>query len=101
MSADTVDSDDETAVETITLTRMEEGDGWVARDEDSGVASQGETRTEALEMLDEAVALHKGEVGEGIESPEAERQLLEELGIDSDEIESARETADDVPEFVE
>ena len=31
--------------------------GWVARDEEVGVTSQGETRQEALENLDEAVEL--------------------------------------------
>ena len=41
---------------TITLT--EEDDGWwVAVDEESGVASQGATRSEALDNLDEAVQL--------------------------------------------
>jgi len=36
-----------------------EGDSWVARDVETGVASQGKSRDEALEMLDEAVALHE------------------------------------------
>jgi predicted RNase H-like HicB family nuclease len=37
---------------------IEEDDGWwSAVDEDTGVASQGETRQQALENLDEAVAL--------------------------------------------
>lgn len=30
------------------------------------MASQGDTRTEALENLDEAVALHDGEIGEPV-----------------------------------
>lgn len=34
-----------------------EGDIWVAEDVESGVASQGETREQALANLDEAVAL--------------------------------------------
>lgn len=45
----------------ITLTQ--EDGWWVAVDEsagEEGVASQGETRQEALENLDEAVALHEG-----------------------------------------
>lgn len=62
----------------ITLTR--EGDLWVACDEETGVASQGETREEALAMLDEAVALHRGEIGEPVTDED-----LEELGIDPDE----------------
>ncbi len=39
----------------ITLTR--EDDWWVARDDDTGIASQGETRGAALEHLDKAVRL--------------------------------------------
>lgn len=42
----------------------EEGDWWVAIAEDVGVASQGETREQALENLDEAVVLHEEEAGE-------------------------------------
>ncbi len=46
----------ETAIpEKIQLTY--EDDMWVARDPESGIASQGETRQEALENLDEAVEL--------------------------------------------
>lgn len=45
----------------ITLELSEDGEVWNVRDEDTGVATQGETREEALEMLDDAVALHKGE----------------------------------------
>jgi predicted RNase H-like HicB family nuclease len=48
----------------ITLT--EEDDWWVATDEsvgEHGVTSQGRTRQEALENLDEAVALYNGETG--------------------------------------
>ena len=40
----------------IRLIEEEEG-GWSAIDEETGVASQGETRREALENLDEAVEL--------------------------------------------
>jgi len=40
----------------IRLIEENEG-GWSAIDEDAGVASQGETRQEALENLDEAVEL--------------------------------------------
>jgi predicted RNase H-like HicB family nuclease len=62
----------------ITLT--EEGDWWVAKDEtvgEHGVASQGRTREEALENLDEAVALHEGEAGRPPTDDE-----LREWGID-------------------
>ena len=38
---------------------VRESDGWmVARDEATGVASQGETKVEALERLAEALALY-------------------------------------------
>jgi predicted RNase H-like HicB family nuclease len=40
---------------TITLTQ--EGEWWVAKDEEADVASQGHSRTEALENLDEALEL--------------------------------------------
>lgn len=65
----------------ITLKKGDEW--WVATDEETGVASQGQTRSEALEMLDEAVALHKGEMGEPIEDEES---FLRDIGIDPDEI---------------
>jgi predicted RNase H-like HicB family nuclease len=61
----------------------EEDGGWSAIDEGVGVASCGDTRGEALEMLDEAIALHTGEAGEPIEDDEA---YLREIGIDPDEI---------------
>jgi predicted RNase H-like HicB family nuclease len=65
---------------TITLT--DEGEWWVARDTETGVTSQGRTRHEALENLDEAVA---GFHGAGEEPTEAE---LRELGIDPERNES-------------
>lgn len=65
----------------ITLTA--ENDGWVARDEETGVASQGETREEALEMLDDAVALYKGEIGH-----EPTEDELREIGVDPENNES-------------
>lgn len=46
--------------ETISVTR--EGDWFVARDESSGVASQGETKSAALANLAEALALHAEDV---------------------------------------
>jgi predicted RNase H-like HicB family nuclease len=65
-----------------------EEDMWVITDVETGVTTQGETREDALEMLDEAVALHKGEIGEPIEDEEA---FMEELGIDPDEVEPSKE----------
>ncbi|MFC7075468.1 type II toxin-antitoxin system HicB family antitoxin [Haloarcula halophila] len=57
-----------------------EGDDWVITDVETGVTTQGETREHALEMLDEAVALHKGEIGR-----EPTDEELRELGIDPDD----------------
>jgi len=65
----------------ITLTEGEDTDLWVAVDEETGVASQGETHVDALENLDEAVALHKGEIGEPVTDED-----LREWGIDPDEV---------------
>lgn len=81
-----------TGVEPTILLTAEDG-GWVATDTETGVASQGETREEALEMLDEAVALHKGEAGEPVEN---EDEVLHDLGIDPAETEKDRE----LPEFL-
>jgi predicted RNase H-like HicB family nuclease len=59
---------------------VEEADGgWSAVDEGTGVASQGETRSEALANLDEAVALHRGEIGEAVTAAD-----LRDLGLDPD-----------------
>ncbi|WP_323677662.1 type II toxin-antitoxin system HicB family antitoxin [Halorubellus sp. PRR65] len=69
--------------------------GWSAIDVDTNVASQGDTREEALDNLDEALALHKGEAGEPIEDEEA---FLEELGIDPDEV--TGENEEDRPPFL-
>ena len=83
----------------IRLTR--EDDWWVAEDVDTGVVSQGETHEAALENPDEAVALHRGEAGEPIESSEEERAMLEELGLDPDEIADARDRNDRPPGFMQ
>jgi len=53
---------------------------WIARDVGTGVTTQGESRSEALENLDEAVALHRGEIGR-----EPTDKELRELGIDPEE----------------
>jgi len=61
---------------------VKDDDGrWSAIDEVVGVASQGETRSEALAAVDEAVALHTGEIGDPITDAD-----LRELGIDPDTI---------------
>ena len=78
---------------------IENPDGWwTSIDEETGVASQGETRAEALENLDEAVALYNGEIGESVEDEDA---FLHELGIDPEEVRSARDENDEIPEFMQ
>lgn len=47
--------------ERISLTPAEDDDGWVGRDEDTDVVSQGLTRAVALENLNKAVAGYCGE----------------------------------------
>jgi predicted RNase H-like HicB family nuclease len=71
---------------TIRLT--EEDKWWVARDEETGVTSQGRTRTEAIENLDGAVALYNGEIGR----PPTDEEL-QEGGIDPEK----NRTAGDLP----
>lgn len=41
----------------------QENDWWIAKDVETGVTTQGESRDAALANLDEAVALHKDEIG--------------------------------------
>lgn len=41
----------------------QEDDWWVARDVETGVTTQGDSREAALANLDDAVALHDGERG--------------------------------------
>lgn len=77
-----------------------DGGVWIARDVETGVTSQGETRSDALSMLDEAVALHEGDAGEAIDSPAEEREALRELGVDPDEVADARKDADELPDFM-
>ncbi|MFW6003070.1 MAG: type II toxin-antitoxin system HicB family antitoxin [Halanaeroarchaeum sp.] len=76
--ADTGDSD--SGRRKIRLVEEEVG-RWSAIDERVGVASQGETRSEALANLDEAVALHKGEIGKSVTDAD-----LRDLGIDPDTV---------------
>lgn len=54
-----------------------EDDSWIARDVGTGVTTQGPSRETALENLDEAVALHEGEVGR-----EPTDEELRDAGID-------------------
>ncbi len=75
---------------------VKEKDGrWSAIDEGEEVASQGETRSEALANLDEAVALHRGEIGEPVTDAD-----LRDLGIDPDTV-PAEPQEPDAPWFSE
>lgn len=58
---------------------IEEDDGWwSAIDEQTGVASQGPTRSEALENLDEAVSVTEAVRGDETASPEPDAPWFEE-----------------------
>ena len=70
----------------ITLRRSDDGEMWVVTDEETGVTTQGKSREHALELLDEAVALHTGEAGEPVTDDD-----LRGWGIDP-------ETGSDEPE---
>lgn len=100
MSTETSANEDPQDGRTITLTQAEDG-WWVARDEATGVTSQGETRQDALENLDEAVALHTGEIGDAIETWDEEREVLADLDIDPDEVKQARDEQDGLPNFMQ
>lgn len=58
-----------------------EDNWWVIRDEETGVTTQGETREHALEMLDDAVALYKGQAGRPVTEED-----LREWGIDPEKV---------------
>ena len=93
MSTDLDESPPVEPVQEITLTKEPDSDWSVAKDEETGVASQGKSRAEALEMLDEAVALHHGEIGH-----EPTDEELRELGIDP---ETARTQSDELPDVLQ
>lgn len=73
---------------------------WVARNEATGAASQGKSRQDALEKLDEAVRPHRGESGVPIETWAQEREVLKNLDIDPDEVKQARDEHDGRPDSV-
>jgi predicted RNase H-like HicB family nuclease len=99
MASSSADGEDDGPEQEIRL--VNSGELWVATDVETGVASQGESREVALENLDEALALHRGEIGDSVDSPEAEREVLRKLDIDPDEVEQAREDAGELPEFMQ
>ena len=92
MGATTRKRDDDHGIEFIY-----EEDLVTARDTETGVASSGETRAEALAMLAEALALHENDA---TQPREDEAEILQDIGLDADEIEAAREENTDPPEFL-
>jgi predicted RNase H-like HicB family nuclease len=71
---------------------IEEADGeWSAVDVDTGVVSNAETRREALEVLDEAVAYHTDGAGGPIDDEVA---YLEDHGIDPAQVTDPRDLPD-------
>jgi|GEM_PF-500400 len=72
-------------------------DGLVtARDVESGVASCGDSKSEALSMLSEALELHESDEV----TVEDEDAVLRDIGLDPEEIHAAREENDELPEFL-
>jgi len=67
-----------------------DGEWWVAESVETGVTTQGSSRSEALENLDDAVAIHEGETGR-----QPTEEELRELGIDpADNTTGNREPSD-------
>jgi hypothetical protein len=64
-----------------TITLIENDDGWwTARDEARELTSQGKTRADALDNLDEAIALDDGDIGR-----DPSDEDLREIGINPEE----------------
>jgi predicted RNase H-like HicB family nuclease len=59
MASSTRDSD----IHDGEIRLWQEDDWWIAKDVETGVTTQGESREAALEKLDDAVALHDGDRG--------------------------------------
>lgn len=97
MSSSTADGNRDEPDQEIRL--VNSGTSWVATDTDTGVASQGETRREALENLDDALALYRRDSDEAVDQ-DTERELLREMGIDPEEVERGREDSDGLPDFM-
>ncbi|WP_049985764.1 type II toxin-antitoxin system HicB family antitoxin [Halobellus rufus] len=68
-------SDENNHEDEIRLWREDEW--WIATDVETGVTTQGSSQRAALENLDDAVALQKGEAGR-----EPTDEELREMGID-------------------
>ncbi|GAB3410421.1 hypothetical protein GCM10027435_01020 [Haloparvum alkalitolerans] len=82
MSTDTGDDGEKPSPPShITLERSADGEAWIVTDRETGVTTQGETREHALEMIDEAVALHTGAAGEPVTDED-----LREWGLDPESV---------------
>jgi predicted RNase H-like HicB family nuclease len=80
MSIESDDEPENAGIPTrISLELSDDGEVWLVRDEETGVATEGETRQHALEMLDDAVAAYNGAGREPTE------QELREVGIDPEQ----------------
>lgn len=85
MASTSREEPDEEGVEFV-----HEDDGSItARDKETGVASFGDTKAEALRMLAEAIELHEGG-GEPVDDDD-----LREMGLDPDEAGN-----EELPEFM-
>lgn len=75
---------------------IHEDDGSItARDLETGIASFGDSKAEALAMLADALSLENGE------SIDAESEVLSNLGIDSEEVDQERAAHDELPDFMQ
>ncbi|WP_435147179.1 type II toxin-antitoxin system HicB family antitoxin [Halobaculum sp. P14] len=92
--ASAADENHESGVEFI----VEDDGSITARDLETGLARGGETKAEALSQLAEVLALHEGG-GEPIEDPDA--FLADEAGLDADDVQAARDEADELPDFLQ
>lgn len=86
MATRTDDEPDEEGVEFI----HEEDGSITAKDKETGVASFGDTKAEALRMLADALTLHEGG-GEPVTEAD-----LEEMGLDPDDVDDK-----ELPEFMQ
>jgi predicted RNase H-like HicB family nuclease len=71
------DEDELTMPTQISLELSDDGEIWIACDKETNVAAEGETRQEALAMLDDAVAAYRGEAGR-----EPTNEELRDIGIE-------------------
>ncbi|WP_449405219.1 type II toxin-antitoxin system HicB family antitoxin [Haloferax marinum] len=73
----------------------QDGNVWVAVHVDTGVASQGDTPTEAVKMAREAAKLHEQPHAPGDDNYQTE--MLERFGIDKEDVTEGIDTPDGMP----